>query len=60
MMPPRKDKYVMVNFRADPATLEAIDKLEEAFANTPGELSTNVKSRAIRKALIESAARLEK
>ena len=58
----RKSKYknsILVNFRADQATLKAIDKLTAAYVVKPGDLSGGGKSRAIRDALLAAAAGLK-
>jgi hypothetical protein len=48
----------MFNFRADKATLEAIDKLVAAYVPGPGDLSGASKSRAIRGAILAAAAKI--
>jgi hypothetical protein len=51
---------VLFNFRADAATLEAIEKLAAAYEPNPGELIFGGnKSRAIRQALLAAAAALD-
>lgn len=58
----RVNKYknsVLVNFRADEATLAAIDKLAAAYVPEPGDLSGGGKSRAIREAILAAAAQLD-
>ena len=60
--PLEKAITVLVNFRADKATLEAIDKLTEAYVRAPGDVYHNAGKRsiAIRKALLEAAERLSR
>ena len=48
----------MVNFRAAPEVLEAIDKLTAAL-DVPGRSPAGARSFAIRRALLEAAARLD-
>jgi hypothetical protein len=49
---------VLVNFKADPATLAALDKLTAATATDLGALTNGGRSQVIRRALQEAAARL--
>lgn len=58
-MPGKSRNSIMVNFRADQPTLDAIDKLAAAYVPEPGDLKGGGKSRAIRDALLEAAARLD-
>ena len=48
-----------LTLRVDPETLEAIDRLREAYRAHPGQLSGCTRSQAIRKAILECAAKLD-
>ena len=48
----------VVNFRADRAVLDAIDRLTAAL-DIPGVTASGARSVAIRRALVEAAARLD-
>ena len=54
----KKDDRVMVNFRCDPTTLAALDRLAAAF-QIPGSLTTGGRSQAIRAAILAAAAKLD-
>ena len=56
----KKGNTPLFNFRADLATLNAIEELAEAYQPKPGILTgVGVKSAAIRQAILEAAARLK-
>ena len=55
----KKKGHTMINFRADTATVEAIKRLADAQAAEPGELMGGSRSKAIRVAILEAAARLD-
>ncbi len=52
---------ILLTFKADPKTIEALEKLKDAVEATitPGELPKGVRSTAIRKAILEAAERLD-
>ena len=55
-----KPNFMMVNFRADQATLDAIDELVASYVPKAGDLRGKSKSRAIRAAILSAAARIGK
>lgn len=56
---PRKSDLTHIGFKADPQTMAALEKLTAVLADRPGAAPrARARSEAIRRAILESAARL--